>query len=72
MIALSEIRELPVSDRLRIVNEIWDSIADDQRSLPDPPNVLAELRRLKARFAADPSSGISWADAKKRIRKRDA
>jgi putative addiction module component (TIGR02574 family) len=68
MIATSELRSLPVPERLRLVEELWNSIAEDEDSLPDPPAVIAELRARKARFAASPSSGVSWDEAKRRIR----
>ena len=68
MPTLSEIRSLPVSERLQLVEDIWDSIAEDQHSLPDHPAVVQELRARKARFLANPSSGTSWEIVKARIR----
>jgi len=68
MIALSELRALPIAERLQLVEDLWDSIAEDQHSLPDHPDVIAEIRARKARFEANPSSGISWEEAKRRIR----
>jgi putative addiction module component (TIGR02574 family) len=68
MIALSELRALPLAERLQLVEDLWDSIAEDQNSLPDDPAVIEELRARKARFQADPASGIPWEEAKKRIR----
>jgi putative addiction module component (TIGR02574 family) len=68
MIALSELRALPVAERLQLVEDLWDSIAEDQHSLPDHPAVVEELRARKARFQADPASGVAWEEAKQRIR----
>lgn len=53
MIALSDLRALPVAERLQLVEDLWDSIA---------------VRARKARFQADPASGVAWAEAKQRIR----
>jgi putative addiction module component (TIGR02574 family) len=68
MIAMSELRELPVVERLQLVEDLWDSIAEDQQSVPDHPAVMEELRRRRENFQQNPSSGIAWEDAKTRIR----
>jgi len=68
MIATSELRSLPVAERLRLVEELWNSIAEEEGSVPDPPAVVAELRLRKTRFAADPASGVPWREAKRRVR----
>jgi putative addiction module component (TIGR02574 family) len=58
---------LPLDERLELVEAIWDSIAEDQNSVPDDPTVASEVRERKARYLADPSSGVSWEEAKKRL-----
>jgi len=63
-----EFRSLPLAERLKLVEDIWDSIAEDQHSLPDHPSVGKELRERKAAFDANPSSGIPWETAKENIR----
>jgi len=68
MIAIAELRELPVTERLQLIEDLWTSIAEDQDALPDPPAVVAELRARKARFMANPSSGVPWEQAKERVR----
>lgn len=68
MVTLSELRSLSIPERLQLVEDLWDSIAEDQHSLPDNASVIEELRARKARFAANPSSGVSWEVARDRIR----
>lgn len=68
MIGLSELRSLPLAERLQLVEDLWDSIAEEQHSLPDHPALIEELRARKARLLANPSSGITWEEAKARIR----
>ncbi len=68
MTAISELRALPVAERLQLIEDLWHSLADDQDSLPDHPAVVAELRARKARFMANPSSGAPWELAKERVR----
>lgn len=63
-----ELRALPVEERLQLVEELWNSIVEDQHSLPDQPSIVATLRARKARYEANPASGISWDEAKSHIR----
>lgn len=45
----AKLQELPVEERIRIVEDLWDSIAVDQKRLPLTPSQKAELdRRLDA------------------------
>ena len=60
--------KLPVAERLQLVEDLWDSIAAERESEPVPEAILVELRARKARYDADPSSGISWDEAKRRLR----
>jgi putative addiction module component (TIGR02574 family) len=68
MIATPELRALPAPERLELIEDLWNSIVEDQDSLPDHPAVIAELRTRKARFMANPCSGVPWSEARKRIR----
>jgi putative addiction module component (TIGR02574 family) len=54
MSPLAELKMLPVSERLQLVEDLWDSIAEDQHSLPDHSAVLAELRARKTAYLANP------------------
>ena len=60
--------ELPVSERLQLVEDLWDSIAAQRENDPVPEAVLAELRARKAAFDADPSTGVPWSEVKRRLR----
>jgi putative addiction module component (TIGR02574 family) len=53
-------RSLSIPERLRLVEEIWDSIAEDTESLSLSPEQRAELDRRWADHEADPSSAIPW------------
>jgi putative addiction module component (TIGR02574 family) len=68
MIATAELCSLPLPERLRLVEDLWNSIAEEQESLADHPAVIAELRVRKARLKTDPSSAIPWDEARRRIR----
>ncbi len=54
-------KELPISERIQLVEDIWDSIAEEtpghlQLSQQD----RAELHRRLSAHHADPSSSLSW------------
>jgi putative addiction module component (TIGR02574 family) len=68
MTAIAELRSLPVDERLRLVEELWNSIAEDQTLLPDDSVLVSELNARRARYEADPSLGVSWPEAKERVR----
>ena len=38
-------RELPVEDRIRLVEDLWDSIANDQKALPLASEAISDIRR---------------------------
>ena len=64
---LSEILDLPAAERLRLVEEIWDSLAASAESVPVPEWHQAELdRRLD-----DPGeqATISWEEVQASLRK---
>jgi putative addiction module component (TIGR02574 family) len=45
----ANLRKLTLEDRIRLVEDLWDSIAQDQNALPLTPEQAAELdRRLES------------------------
>lgn len=68
MAGIAELKALSVSERLQLVEDLWDSIAEDQAALHDPDSVVEEIRARKARYLANPTSAVSWETAKHRIR----
>ena len=67
---LKQATQLPVPDRIRLVEDIWDSIAEE----PDlPPLSTAQKRELDRRLELmrkNPERGIPWSEAKQQILKR--
>lgn len=57
-IDLSNLRGLPVADKLRIVTQLWDDIATSTVPVVLPPEVLEEVSRRSAELNADPSLAI--------------
>lgn len=54
-------KALPISERIQLVEDIWDSIAQETPSpLQLGAQERAELQRRLAEHQADPSSSIPW------------
>ena len=63
---ISDLSNLPIDDRLRIVHAIWDTLPDDIDLRPSTEQ-QAELDRRLASHRADPSTAISHEDLLRRI-----
>lgn len=66
----AKLLELPVEERIRIVEDLWDSIAADQKSLPLTAKQKAELDQRLDAYEADGNSGRLAADAIADIRRK--
>ena len=64
------LKKLSIPERIRLVEDIWDSIAEDQSAVPVTEAQKAELDRRLARYEADPDSGRSADDVLREIRSR--
>ena len=56
------------AERLQLVEDLWDSIAQEDAQLPVPDWKRDELRRRKERFLQHPTSGRTWEQIKQRAR----
>ena len=68
---LAPILGLSVTERLEIVNVIWESITNEDADLPVPEWQIAEIERRSAEMDANPNLGIPWEDVKKWVLNRD-
>ncbi len=64
------IDRLSVEERLALVEELWDSIAEDRAVVPLSDAQRAELDRRFAEHAAHPNDVVSWEDIKASINTR--
>ena len=55
--ALRELEALSVSERLQLVEDLWDSIARNHADVPIPQWQKDELARRKADYLRNPESG---------------
>jgi len=67
MIALDELKKLPLEERIQIVDELTKSIEEDS-DLRESPEFMEELRTRRAAYLADPSSAVPWEAALEQIR----
>lgn len=61
----TELLKLSPSERLLLVQDLWDSL--DTEDIPITEEQKDELDRRKTAYQANPASGRSWEDVKRRI-----
>lgn len=66
----ANLRKLPLDERIRLVEDLWDSIAADQNLLPLTPDQRAELDRRLDAYESDGDPGRPVEDVVADIRKR--
>jgi putative addiction module component (TIGR02574 family) len=62
-VPVAELLELPVDERIRLVELLWDSLAALPEAVPIPDQLKAELNLRLAEFEADPEVGFSRDEA---------
>ena len=62
-----DIRSLPIPERVHLVEQIWDSIVEDEKAFELTDAQKAELERRIAAHEASPNRGKPWEDVKKRL-----
>ncbi|SCC95756.1 conserved hypothetical protein [Thiomonas sp. X19] len=66
---VAEILALPLQERIRLVELIWDSVAAMPLAHELSPEVQADLlERLRVDEAEPDAAGYSWDDVKQRLR----
>jgi putative addiction module component (TIGR02574 family) len=68
---LDHLRQLPISERLQLVEDLWDTIAAEapDEAVPLSPELAAELDRRLHEHEANPSAARSWAHVRADILK---
>ncbi|MBI5603538.1 MAG: addiction module protein [Deltaproteobacteria bacterium] len=67
---LREIKRLSVSERILYVEEIWDSIVNDQHLLETTQAQREELDRRISAYEKNPEEVTSWEEVKSKIKSR--
>ena len=66
----TKLQLLPIDERIKLVEDLWDSIAADQSALPLTTDQKAELERRLDAYAIDANRGQIATHAILNIRRR--
>jgi len=69
-LAKENILDLSISERIQLVEDIWDSIASVPESVQLTDEQKIELDRRLDAYHADPGKGSPWDIVRERIRNR--
>jgi len=69
-ISIANILKLGVSERIQLVEDVWDSVAAIPEAIPLTEKQRKELDRRLVAYHNDPSAGSPWKEVKKRILSR--
>ena len=59
-IPLAEILRLPVRERIKLVEDIWDSIAAESDAIGLTPEQRSELQRRIESYRSNPTETVPW------------
>jgi putative addiction module component (TIGR02574 family) len=62
--------DLSPSEKLQLVEDLWDDLAATPDSVPVYDWQKDELARRKANLLKNPASGLSWQEVQRRVRSR--
>jgi putative addiction module component (TIGR02574 family) len=65
-----ELRTLSSSDRLKLLEDVWDTFVREPDSLTLTEEHRQEIERRLEAWRRDPNSGSSWPDARRRLSER--
>lgn len=66
----TKLLDLPIEERIRVVEDLWDSIAADQGALPLTADQKTELDRRLDTYEIDKNPGRPAADVVADIRRK--
>jgi putative addiction module component (TIGR02574 family) len=68
--SIAELRKLPPTEKLKIIETLWGDLAADEMSFDSPKWHEDELRKTETDLAAGRVEILDWEEAKKELRKR--
>ena len=66
----TSIFDLSPSEKLQLVEDLWDDLASTPEAIPVHEWQKEELDRRKANLLSNPASGLSWEEVQRRVRSR--
>ena len=67
---IRSIFDLSPSEKLQLVEDLWDDLAATPEAIPVHTWQREELDRRKANLLNNPASGLSWEEVQRRVRSR--
>ena len=67
-ISVADILELPVQERIQLVEVIWESITAVPHAIEVSPELKTELEVRLADFERNPEAGYSWYQVKAHLK----
>ena len=65
---MDSVFDLSPSEKLQLVEDLWDDLASTPADIPVYDWQKEELARRKANLLKNPGSAVSWEEVKKRVR----
>jgi putative addiction module component (TIGR02574 family) len=66
-LALDEIREMSVAERLKLLDDIWETLQEDPDTLPLSEAQAREIDRRLEAYRQHGDRGISWEELERRL-----
>jgi putative addiction module component (TIGR02574 family) len=66
-VTVADVLRLSVPERIRLAQEIWDSVVEVPEAVAVTAEQAEEIDRRLAAYEEDPTQGSPWPDVKKRI-----
>ena len=67
---MASIFDLSPSEKLQLVEDLWDDLAATPQEVPVHDWQKQELARRKANLQRNPATGLSWEKVQSRVRSR--
>ena len=67
---ITSILDLSPSEKLQLVEDLWDDLAASPEAVPVHDWQKEELARRKANLMKNPASALTWEEVKRRVRSR--
>ncbi|MEI6712532.1 MAG: addiction module protein [Verrucomicrobiota bacterium] len=62
---------LSCAEKLQLVEDLWDSIAEESEKIPVHSWQIAEVERIDAEISKDPESRLTWEQVTDFVRRHD-
>lgn len=66
----AELRQLPATEKLKLIEALWDDLLDNENDVPALSWHKEELQHTEAAYAAGDVEAVDWQQAKKALRSR--